>query len=157
MNAQLEARPPKPAPPAEMPDNDSGNVGGVRKAAMLLISLGDQASAKIISQLSEDEIQRVSKEVAGLRSLSADKLESVLEEFSHLTLASDYVVSGGFEYARKKLVSAFGHDGGQRVLERGPPGLAGKPYRFGPFQKAEANQKAGFRQTETPPNNPLHP
>src|SRR5258706_1859246 len=150
MNAQLEARPPKPAPPAEMPDNDSGNVGGVRKAAMLLISLGDQASAKIISQLSEDEIQRVSKEVAGLRSLSADKLEIVLEEFSHLTLASDYVVSGGFEYARKMLVTAFGQDGGQRLLDRLPPELAEKPSSFGALQKAEPKQLARFLQAEHP-------
>jgi flagellar motor switch protein FliG len=150
MNAQLEARPPKTAPPAEMPDNDSGNVGGVRKAAMLLISLGDQASAKIISQLSEDEIQRVSKEVAGLRSLSADKLESVLEEFSHLTLASDYVVSGGFEYARKMLVAAFGQDGGQRLLDRLPPELAEKPSSFGALQKAEPKQLARFLQAEHP-------
>ncbi len=148
MNAQLEAHTPRTA--LGDPDNDSGNFGGVRKAAMLLISLGDQASAKIISQLSEDEIQRVSKEVAGLRSLSADKLESVLEEFSHLTMASDYVVSGGFEYARKMLVTAFGQDGGQRLLDRLPLSSARNRPRSARCKRPSPSNWRGFCSMSIP-------
>src|SRR5438105_7526128 len=118
----------------------AGDLSGVRKAAMLLISLGDQASAKIVCQLSEDEVQRVSKEVARIRSISADKLECVLEEFHNLTIANDYVMSGGFEYARKMLVAAFGPEAGGRLLDKLPKDLAGKPSSFGALQKAEPKQ-----------------
>ncbi len=45
---------------------------------MLLISLGDHASAKIVCQLSEEEVQRVSKEVAKIRSISSEQVETVL-------------------------------------------------------------------------------
>lgn len=123
---------------------------GVRRAAMLLISLGDTASAKIVCQLSEEEVQRVSKEVARIRSISSEQLESVLDEYHNLTLANDYVVSGGLDYARKMLVAAFGPDAGQRLLERLPKDLGQKAPTFGALQKAEPKQLARFLQSEHP-------
>src|SRR6202158_3739453 len=99
MNAQLEAD--SGQTPAVV--SRATDLTGIRKGAMLLISLGDQASAKIVCQLSEDEVQRVSKEVARIRSISSEKLEIVLEEFHNLTIANDYVMSGGVGYERKKL------------------------------------------------------
>jgi len=117
---------------------------------MLLISLGDQASAKIVCQLSEDEVQRVSKEVTRIRSISTDQLESVLDEYHNLALANDYVVSGGIEYARKMLVAAFGPDAGQRLLDRLPKDLGQKAPSFGALQKAEPKQLARFLQSEHP-------
>ncbi len=126
------------------------SIPGVRKAAMILISLGDQASAKIVSQLSEDEVQRVSKEVSRIRSVSSDQLENVLQEFHNLTLANDYVVSGGLEYARKMLVAAFGPETGLRLLDKLPKDLGNKPSSFGALQKAEPKQLARFLQSEHP-------
>ena len=126
------------------------SIPGVRKAAMILISLGDQASAKIVSQLTEDEVQRVSREVSRTRSLSSEQLENVLQEFHNLTLANDYVVSGGMEYARKMLVAAFGPEAGLRLLEKLPKDLGNKPSSFSSLQKAEPKQLARFLQLEHP-------
>ncbi len=39
-------------------------VPGLQKAAILLVILGDQASAEILKQLDEEEVQAVSREVA---------------------------------------------------------------------------------------------
>ena len=39
-------------------------IPGIRKAAILLITLGEQASADMIKDLPEDDIQRVSREIA---------------------------------------------------------------------------------------------
>src|SRR5437016_7427196 len=145
MNAHSEADSASPQALAAT----AGDLSGVRKAAMLLISLGDQASAKIVCQLTEDEVQRVSKEVARIRSISSEKLEIVLEEFHNLTIANDYVVSGGFEYARKMLIAAFGPENGNRLLDRLPKELAGKA-SFGALQKAEPKQLTRFLQSEHP-------
>ena len=149
MNAQLEEELLEEPGLVVAGDRGSDSISGTRKAAMLLISLGDQASAKIVSQLSEDEIHRVSKAVAQIRSLSGGQVEGVLEEFYNLTLASDYVVSGGFEYARKMLVAAFGPEGGLRLLDKLPKDI-GKPSSFGSLQKAEPKQLARFLQLEHP-------
>jgi flagellar motor switch protein FliG len=122
---------------------------GLRKAAMLLISLGDQACSKILGQLSEDEVERVSNEVARARSISSDQMENVLEEFYNLTLATDYIVSGGVEYARKMLVTAFGPEAAMRLLEKLPKDLD-KASSFGALQRAEPKQLARFLQSEHP-------
>ena len=39
-------------------------ISGVEKAAILLVTLGDQASSELIKELEEDEVQKVSHEVA---------------------------------------------------------------------------------------------
>ncbi len=77
------------------------SLSGIRKAAMLLILLGDKASAEIIKQLSEDEVQLVSREIARLDSISSENAEALLEEFYQMNMAHDFVVRGGLDYAKK--------------------------------------------------------
>ena len=133
--------------PVKKPDPDS--IPGSRKAAMLLISLGDKASAKILSHMSEDEVQRVTKEVARVKSVSSVELEGVLEEFHNLMLATDYVVTGGLDYARKMLIAAFGEEAGLRLLDKLPKDL-GRPSSFRSLQKVDAKQLARILQSEHP-------
>jgi len=149
MNAQMEVDVEEPAlAPYSRPDPES--IPGIRKAAMLLVSLGDQIGGKILSNLSEEEVQQVTKEVAKVRSISSVELEGVLEEFHNLMLATDYVVSGGMDYARKMLVAAFGPEAGVRLLERLPKDLGNKASSFGALKKAEPKQLARFLQLEHP-------
>src|SRR5579884_3132542 len=83
-------------------------MSGLKKAAMLLILLGDKPSAEIIKLLTEDEVQLVSREIARLESISSEAAETVLEEFYQMTMAHDFVVRGGIDYAKKMLLQAFG-------------------------------------------------
>src|ERR1700760_3999096 len=92
-------------------------LGGLRKAAMLLIVLGEQASSDILKRLSEDEIQKVSREVARITAISADQAENLLNEFHHVITAGDYVARGGIEFARKLLTRAFAPEVAQRLLD----------------------------------------
>ena len=96
----------------------SESLSGIRKAAMLLILLGDKASAEIIKQLSEDEVQTVSREIARLDSISSENAEVLLEEFYQMNMAHDFVVRGGMDYARKMLQSAFGPEVAKRLIDR---------------------------------------
>src|ERR1035438_4352924 len=70
---------------------------GLQKAAMLLIVLGDQASAEIVKHLSEDEIQLVSREIARLKQITPGQAEGVLEEFYQLTSAREFIAKGGVD------------------------------------------------------------
>src|ERR1035437_3328837 len=78
----------------------------LRKAAILLVALGEGSSAALLQQLSEEEVQRVSREVAKLTAITAEQAEAVLEEFHHMDSAGDYVARGGIEFARKLLMRA---------------------------------------------------
>ena len=72
---------------------------GIQKAAVLLIMLGDVASAELVKQLTEDEVQLVAREIARQKKVLPAQAESVLEEFYQLTAARDYVNKGGVDYA----------------------------------------------------------
>src|SRR5579883_1484015 len=85
-------------------------VPGVRKAAILMIMIGPEASSAILRELDEEEVQQIMGEIARVQSLTAEEAEGVLEEFYQMSVAHDYVLKGGVEYARKVLVNAFGPD-----------------------------------------------
>ncbi len=62
-------------------------LAGPRRAAILLIALGEQASAEMVKNLNEDEVHLVSREIARLDAVSAEQAEVVLEEFHQLLMA----------------------------------------------------------------------
>jgi flagellar motor switch protein FliG len=123
---------------------------GIRKAAMLLIVLGEQASADLLQQLSEEDVQRVSREVARITAISADQAEGILTEFHHLSTAGDYVARGGIDYARKLLMRAFSPDQAKRLLDRLTKALGADAASFDAIQKADPQQLAKFIHNEHP-------
>ena len=123
---------------------------GLRKAAMLLVVLGEQSSAELLQQLSEDDVQKVSREVARITAISGDQSEIVLQEFHHLATAGDYVARGGVDYARKLLMRAFNPDIAKRLLDRLTKALGSEAASFDAIQKADPQQLAKFIHNEHP-------
>src|SRR6266567_2955246 len=97
---------------------DAEALPNIRKAAMLLVVLGEGPSAQLLQQLSEEEVQKVSREVARITSISPEQAEAVLEEFHQMSTVGDYVARGGMDYARKMLSRAFDPDQARRMLDR---------------------------------------
>jgi len=112
--------------------------------------LGEQASAELVSQLTEDEVQRVSREVAKITAISAEQAETVLEEFHQIAVAGDYVARGGMDYARKLLLRAFEPDHAKRLLDRLTKALGADATSFDAIQKADPQQLAKFIHNEHP-------
>src|SRR5258708_37204779 len=122
----------------------------LRKAAILLVALGEGSSAELVQQLNEEEVQKVSREVAKLTAILAEQAESVLEEFHHIANAGDYVARGGIEYARKLLMRAFEPDQAKRLLDRLTKALGADAASFDAIQKADPQQLAKFIHNEHP-------
>src|SRR5258708_3067958 len=91
-------------------------IPGLRKAAILMVMIGDEASSTILKNLDEDEIQLISREIARVNTLTAEEAEGVLEEFYQMAVAHDYVVKGGLDYAKKILINAFGPETAKKML-----------------------------------------
>jgi len=123
---------------------------GIRKAAILLVVLGEQAGADFVRQLSEDEVQLVSKEVARMSSITQEQAESVIEEFYQTTMARDFAVKGGMDYARSMLVSAFGAEAAKRIVDRLTKALGNEAVSLDALQKADPQQLAKFVHSEHP-------
>jgi flagellar motor switch protein FliG len=56
-------------------------MSGLRKAAIVALMIGEDASASIFKHLSEDEIETLLSEMAALGRVSSKMGEQVLEEF----------------------------------------------------------------------------
>lgn len=125
-------------------------ISGVRKAAMLVVLLGDETGGDILRELNEDEVQRISHEVAKLRRIGGDQAESVLEEFYEMSVAREYALQGGIDFARKVLVKAFGPDAAKRLVDLLMKTLGDQPANFDALQRADPQQLAKFVHNEHP-------
>jgi len=123
---------------------------GPRKAAALLVSLGDEASSDILRNLDEDEVQIISREVARLNTISTEEVESILEEFYRMSTAHDYVIKGGIDHARKMLIAAYGPEAAKKLLDRLMKTLGSEMVNFDALQKADPQQLAKFIHNEHP-------
>lgn len=126
------------------------SLSGLRKAAMLLIVLGEQTSADLLQQLAEEDVQKVSREVAKITAISSEQAEQVLNEYHHITTAGDYVARGGIDFARKLLMRAFTPDIAKRLLDRLTKALGSEAASFDAIQKADPQQLAKFIHNEHP-------
>jgi flagellar motor switch protein FliG len=90
----------------------------LRKVAILMVMIGDEASSAIMRQLDEDEVQKISSEIARVKTRTSEEAEGILEEFYEMAVAHNYVVKGGVDYARKVLNNAFGPEQAKRMLDR---------------------------------------
>lgn len=125
-------------------------LSGARKAAILLVLIGDQASSELLKQLSDDEVQLVSREVARIRSITSDQAETILEEFYQMVVAKDFVVKGGLDYAKKILINAFGPEVAKKMLDRLVKALGNDVANLDILQKADPQQLAKFVHSEHP-------
>jgi flagellar motor switch protein FliG len=131
-------------------DDTAPLLAGLRKAAVLLVTLGEQASADILQQLAEEDVQNISREVARLTVISTEQAEEVLQEFHHLVEAGDYVARGGIEFARKLLQRAFPPETARRMLDKLTKALGSEAVSFDAIQKADPQQLSKFIHNEHP-------
>lgn len=125
-------------------------LAGLRKAAVLLITIGEQASGQIVKDLSEEEVQQISRSITTADPVTSEEAFSVLREFYELATARSYVVKGGLDYASRMLRHAFGTEGARRLLERVNQTIGNDTANFDSLQKAEPQQLANFVHGEHP-------
>ncbi|ADL51459.1 flagellar motor switch protein FliG [Clostridium cellulovorans] len=122
---------------------------GIQKAAILFITLGPEASSGIIKKLPENEIQRITYEIANITAVKPDVKKDILEEFVQINKAKDYLIEGGIDYARDLLSKALGSQRAKEILEKVTE--ATEQYRpFSIARKADASQLLNIITNEHP-------
>lgn len=134
-----------------LPEKESvQRYSGLQKAAVLMVTLGEELSGAVLKHLEEDEVAAIGKEVARIPAITAADAEGILDEFYQMSMAQDYVLKGGIEYARKMLVNAFGPEMATRILDRLIKLLGHDTASFDALQKADPQQLAKFIHSEHP-------
>ncbi len=123
-------------------------IGGVQKAAILLIALGPEKSSMIFKHLKEEEIEELTLEIANTRSVTPQVKEEIIGEFYQLCLAQQYIAEGGISYAKELLEKALGSDKAVDVISKLTASLQVKPFEF--VRKTDASQLLNFIQDEHP-------
>ncbi|MBS4172515.1 flagellar motor switch protein FliG [Bacillus sp. FJAT-49736] len=121
---------------------------GKQKAAILLISLGPDVSASVYKHLTEEEIEKLTLEISGVKKVASETKEEILDEFHNIALAQDYISQGGIGYAKTVLEKALGADQAATIINRLTSSLQVKPFDFA--RRAEPSQILNFIQNEHP-------
>lgn len=121
---------------------------GKQKAALLLISLGPEVSAAVYKHLTEEEIERLTLEISGVKKVDSVVKDEIISEFHNIALAQDYISQGGIGYAKTVLEKALGKDHAQAIINRLTSSLQVRPFDFA--RRADPGQILNFIQNEHP-------
>lgn len=123
-------------------------VSGLRKAAVLLVQLGKERSAKVLAQLRDNEVEELTAEIARLEAIDGQLAEDVLSEFHQLATAKRYAAAGGVSFARDVLEASLGPEKAAQIMDRLTAALSELPFKF--LRRADARQVLSFLQDEHP-------
>lgn len=129
-----------PPRPAEMTNK--------QKAAILLVALGPDASAKLYQHLPAEDVEQMTIEVARIGRIAAETRQMIVSEYKDMCTAQEYLTEGGVGYARETLVNAFGAEKADEILGRVTQAMEVVPFDF--MRKAEPSQLLMFLQEEHP-------
>jgi len=124
-------------------------MNGLRKAAILMVLIGDEASSEVFKYMNETEITELSREISSINSIQPDAADEVLEDFHNMSLAREYISSGGMEYAKKVLMRSLGPDSARKIIDRLSKSIDSSP-SFSSLEKANPQQLSRFIQNEHP-------
>jgi flagellar motor switch protein FliG len=120
---------------------------GVRKAAILLMSMEEDNAAAVLSMLPRGYVEKVSIAIAQLDIVSTSEQESVINEFLQTRPSAISPSSGGIDKAKNLVKKALGKDAGDMisVLQQT---LESLPFAF--LRKADAQNILTFLVEEHP-------
>jgi flagellar motor switch protein FliG len=129
---------------------EQANLTGLRKAAILLVLLGDEAASLVYRNLPQEEIQKLTEEISELDYISPQTAGQVLQEFHRLTVTQEYLSQGGSDYAKQLLVRAFGEEGAKHLLGEVLQYQESRATTLDSLQRADPQQLVKFVKAEHP-------
>jgi flagellar motor switch protein FliG len=91
---------------------------GLNNAAILIMSLGEEAAAEVFKHLPPKEVYRLGETISNLRSVSRERVEKVLSKFSNMVSSQSLLVGDTNNYVRNVLKRALGEDKAEMLLDR---------------------------------------
>lgn len=131
-----------------MPTDLRPSAAGLRKAAVLLLQMGKEGSAKLMARLRENEVEALSAEIVRLGTVDRSVTSAVLEEFHAMARARKHIAHGGMDYARDLLVQTLGADRAEEIVGRLSASMLEAPFRS--LQRADPRQVLSFLAEEHP-------
>jgi flagellar motor switch protein FliG len=91
---------------------------GLEKAAILLMSLGEEDAAEVFKHLAPKEVQRLGETIAHMKTVTRDRVDEVMDSFEKVAATESMLVSDSNEYVRSVLRKALGDDKASLLIDR---------------------------------------
>ncbi|MCM0622566.1 flagellar motor switch protein FliG [Nocardioides bruguierae] len=123
-------------------------IGGVRKAAVLLLQLPKGQAAGLLSKLDEHEVEAISAEIAMLEAVGPEESMAVATEFRETMTAREHISRGGFGFAQQMLEATLGPERAAEIIARLQAAAVKMPFQF--LHQADPAQLRSFIADEHP-------
>src|ERR1700734_2674365 len=104
----------------------SDDLAGTQRAAILLMSLGEQDAANVLKQLDAREVQKLGIAMAELKEVSREQMTAVLDTFIGVADSKGNLAGGSQDYGRRVLTQAVGKQKADMLLDRVTTGQTGQ-------------------------------
>lgn len=97
---------------------------GLQRAAILLLSLGEEQAAAVLKLMGPREVQQLGQTMTAIAGVEREQADAVLESFVLAAEKGTSIGIGAEEYVRRALIGALGEEKGAGLIDRvlhGPP------------------------------------
>ena len=101
-----------------MPDEQLKEIRGIERAAILMLALGENDAATIMSHMGPKEVQELGLAMAGLSNVSTNQMESVMRSFVDTLSNQTSLGIDSDQYIRNVLTQALGQEKAHGVIDR---------------------------------------
>jgi flagellar motor switch protein FliG len=128
----------------------TAQLSGVRKAAILLVAVGEDVAKEILRALPEIDVQLITEELADLRSVPPAVTTEVLDEFWELLESQHVMMHGGLDFASRLLQETFGKQRADDLLMLVRRAQEANHGNLGKLQKTDPQQLGKLLDSEHP-------
>lgn len=97
---------------------DTTGLSGVQRAAVVLLSLGEQQAAEVLKHMSAKEVQKLGLAMTSVSGVSREAVGKVIDQFVDNLAQPSGLGSGADEYVRAVLVQALGEERASSLIDR---------------------------------------
>ncbi|MCK5145297.1 flagellar motor switch protein FliG [bacterium] len=123
-------------------------VDGKKKAAILLVTIGSKASSTILKEMTDEEVEAITREIALLDNIDGETIDYVKGEFRQMVLAQQYIAVGGIEFAKEVLEEALGSQKALEIIKKVQRSMEIRGFNV--LKKLDTEQLLSFMQKEHP-------
>jgi len=120
----------------------------LQRAAIALISFGTEVSALVLKSLPDNDVEKLTIEIANLRDVSPDVEDQVIKECYEIFLAREYISQGGVDFAREILHKAVGSKRADEIISRLESSFESSGFNL--LREIDSKQLVSFIQNEHP-------
>jgi len=99
-------------------ETDINTISGPERAAIFMMSLGEQSAAEVLKHMAPKEVQKIGTVMATLQNVSNERVESVIGAFVDVANTQSGVGVDSDEYIRNMLTNALGEDKASSLIDR---------------------------------------